>query len=259
MIVDRVKSLLERCGTPDTVLPPTDLYNEGWMLRLVLDWLHRNRHKNDGICLPFPDGAEWYSEALLPSAFFARSQGDKLAESRTHADGVIGDFSIGDNGKGDLALRTDARCFVVVEAKMFSKLSPGVTNARYYNQAARNVACIAELVGLAGLLPDDFGTLGFFVVAPQSQIEDGIFSEYMTRDSIMETVARRVAEYGGEKDDWRDRRFIPVAKRASIKTVSWEEIISGISGLDAPFGAELEAFYANCLRFNRAASQWGRS
>ena len=253
MIIDRVKSLLERCGTPDTVLPPTDLYNEGWMLRLVLDWLHRNSHKNDGICLPFPDGAEWYSEALLPSAFFARSRGDKLAESRTHADGVIGDFSIGDKAKGDLALRTDARCFVVVEAKMFSKLSPGVTNAKYYNQAARNVACIAELVGLAGLLPDDFGTLGFFVVAPQSQIEDGVFSEYMTRDSIMETVARRVAEYGGKKKDWYDDWFTPVAKHATIATVSWEEIISGISRLDAPFGAELEAFYANCPRFNRAA------
>ena len=194
---------------------------------------------------------------------WARRIEDEVARGRagahdgSHADGVIGDFSIGDNGKGDLALRTDARRFVVVEAKMFSKLSPGVTNASYYNQAARNVACIAELVRRAGLRPDHFGTLGFFVVAPQSQIDDGVFSEYMTRDSIKKTVAKRIAEYGGEKKDWYDRWFIPVAERTTIATVSWEEIVSGISELDAPFGAELEAFYANCLKFNRAAFNRG--
>ena len=48
-------------------------------------------------------------------------------------------------------------------------------------------------------------------------------------------------------------------KREGADIVILDLGLPGISGLDAPFGAELEAFYANCLRFNRAASQWGRS
>jgi hypothetical protein len=33
---DRVAELLHACGTSAGVLPPTALYNEGWMLRLVI-------------------------------------------------------------------------------------------------------------------------------------------------------------------------------------------------------------------------------
>jgi hypothetical protein len=39
----RVADLLLRCGTETAVLPPTELYNEGWLLRLTLDWFERNR------------------------------------------------------------------------------------------------------------------------------------------------------------------------------------------------------------------------
>ena len=38
-----VNEILSRCGTETSVLPPTALYNEGWLLRLVLDWLDRHR------------------------------------------------------------------------------------------------------------------------------------------------------------------------------------------------------------------------
>ena len=75
-------------------------------------------------------GAGWFSEAWLPSAFLPRYRGDPLAESRTHADGVMGHFAIGDRGAVDLALRPDAGQFVVIEAKIAGRLSPGVKNAR---------------------------------------------------------------------------------------------------------------------------------
>ncbi len=38
---------------------------------------------------------------------------------------------------------------------MFSKLSSGVKNANYYNQAARNVACIAEVLRRGNKKPDE--------------------------------------------------------------------------------------------------------
>ena len=57
-------------------MPPTQLYNEGWMLRLTLDRfvsldLNREQH-----ALAVSPGCRWYSEAYLPSAFLARWKGD---------------------------------------------------------------------------------------------------------------------------------------------------------------------------------------
>ncbi len=253
MIIERIKTLLELCSSGEARFPPTDLYNEGWMLRLVLDWLHRNRGDDHRLCIPFPRNADWYSEALLPSAFFARHKGDRLAESRTHADGVIGHFKIGQSGKGDLSLRSDATSFVVIEAKMFSKLSSGVTNAPYFNQAARNVACIAKVVGDAEIQPEKMDVLGFFVVAPEEQIALRIFKKQMARESIKETVKKRVDGYGGKRDGWHRDQFLPVMEEIEIATLSWERIIGEISGVDAGFGHALRDFYRTCLKHNRPA------
>ena len=59
--IDRIQKMLETCSIGDNVFPPTILYNEGWMLRLVVDWFARNRVNNHPLC--FSDNTEWYSEA----------------------------------------------------------------------------------------------------------------------------------------------------------------------------------------------------
>ncbi len=201
MSIERIAALLKRSGGPEKNFPPTDLYNEGWMLRLVLDWLSFNRGIDHDMAFATTD--KWYSEALLPSAFPARVQGDKLAESWTHADGVIGDFVIGADREGDLSLVEGAFRILVTEAKMFSKLSSGVKNASYFNQAARNVACIAEVICRAQISPSSLEKIGFFVIAPESQINDGVFAEHMAPESIRSVVSRRVSEYPEpEKDQW---------------------------------------------------------
>jgi hypothetical protein len=78
-----IAKLLGSSGSAESHLPPTILYNEGWLLRLVLS------AASAGIpCLPFrfADGARWFSEALLYSAFLPRHRGDHLAEAWTHPD-----------------------------------------------------------------------------------------------------------------------------------------------------------------------------
>ena len=50
--------------------------------------------------------------------------------------------------------------------KMFSKLSSGTKNAPGYDQAARTVACVAEILRCAGIIPQQMVRLGFFVAAP---------------------------------------------------------------------------------------------
>jgi hypothetical protein len=248
MILNKVQSLLESCSTAKACFPPTILYNEGWMLRLTLDFFSTLRIPNH--ILSVPEGSRWYSEALLPSTFLPRSRSDSLAESWTHADGVIGHFKIGKGAKANLVLSPDATHFVVLEAKMFSKLSSGVKHASYFDQAARNVACMAETMKRAPCSHSKFTSLGFYVLAPQTQIEQGIFAADLNRDSIKGKVERRVKEYG-EQDDWFMQWFIPTLARIKIEALSWEELIDTIRNHDPDAGHELNEFYKLCLQYNQ--------
>lgn len=224
MITDRIKTMLEACHGTNPLFPPTDLYNEGWLLRLLLDWF--SGQDISEYPLSFPGNGKWFSEALLPTAFLPRFRKDPLGESWTHADGVIGHFNIGNTGKGDLSLSKDATHFVVLEAKMFSKLSSGVTHAKYFDQAARNVSCIAETLYRANVWPSKLSRLSFHVFAPQSEIDRGVFDKQMSEESIRAKVERRVAEYEGEKDHWFKEWFQPTVQHVDIGC-----IISNLTGL----------------------------
>src|SRR5207247_6976958 len=99
---DQVDHLLARCGTDRTVLPATALYNEGWMLRLVLHWF--DNHRAVAHPLAMLEGGSWYSERLLASRFFGKTRGDSRAEGWTSADAVIGHFRLRPGGRGDVEL-----------------------------------------------------------------------------------------------------------------------------------------------------------
>ena len=246
---DRISELLARAAHDDTVFPPTELYKEFWMLCLVLDWFDRNRSVDHE--LQFHASARWFSEARLPSAFFGTKPGKKLAERWTHADGVIGHFQIGVKGSSDLWLNAAASQLVVTEAKMSSTLSTGVTNAKYYNQAARNVACMAEVLCRASAPPSDLENIGFYVIAPESRLDEGIFSEYIGKDSIRDVVQQRVSEFeDAAKDDWFEQWFLPTLTTADIRCMSWEEVLNVIEKHDPDEASELHKFYVNCLKFN---------
>jgi hypothetical protein len=246
--LERITRMLDCCGTEEPFFPPTDLYNECWMLRLVLAWFSENPDADHPLAIS--GNERWYSEALLPSAFLPRYRGDPHAESWTHADGVIGNFGIGKNGAGDLDLKKDAETLVVLEAKMFSKLSPGVTHARYYNQAARNVACMAEVLRRANRQPSKIKRLAFFVIAPEQQVNAGIFEKQMQPESVLKTVKRRVNEYDESKEEWFNGWFIPTMHHIRIGVIPWEMLLGDISGVDAKTGSEFQQFYDLCLRFN---------
>ena len=162
----------------------------------------------------------------------------------------IGEFVIGSSGKADLVLNENASYFVVLEAKLFSLLSKGVTHASFYDQAARNVACIAEVLHRAGVVPRDMDSVGFYVLAPKAQIEEGLFSELLSKESVRSKVGQRVEAYKGERDEWFESAFQPLMDVIEIGEISWESIIEDIQEADPGFGAELGEFYEDCLRFN---------
>jgi len=249
MITERIKAMLEACETGNPAFPPSVLFNEGWLLRLVLDWFAR--HGGDRYPLSPRPGARWFSEAWLPSAFLPRYRGDRLAEARSHADGVLGHFTIGDPGTAGLALRPGATQLVVVEAKLSARLSTGVKNAPYFDQAARTAACMAEVLRRAGRPAETMEDLALLILAPQARIDDGVFAWDAEPDAIRRKVRRRVEDYAGERDDWFRDWFEPTWRRIEVRCLSWEDVVEVIAFHRPEEGQILDSFYGRCLRYNR--------
>ena len=254
---DKIYEMLSLASSNDRAFPATVFYNEGWLLRVILDWF--SRHTVSKHPLDFMPGARWFSEGLLPSAFLARpgQRPDVLAEGWTHADGVVGHLAIGSGAMANVSLTKGALQFVVTEAKMFSPLSQGGTHARDFDQAARNVACIAQVLSVANRPPRELQSLGFFVIAPVEQIDKKrLFDRQLAKSSIGEKVSRRVAQYASSPDhdrkvQWFHQWFEPTLEGIRIETIPWEEIVRFIEANDARFGPELSAFYNQCCKFNR--------
>jgi hypothetical protein len=250
-----ISELLRLAENETPPFPPTLVFEEGWMLRLVLQWFAKSR--TTGHELSFAPDARWFSEARLASPFAPRSRPDKLAEGYTHADGVIGHFQIGNKGQSDLTIQTDARQFIVVEAKMFSGLSKGTTNAPTYNQAARNVACMAKAAQPAMNARQNVLDMAFFVVAPKEQIDAGEFSNLVSKPSLKGAVTERATNYDPLNTEWLEKCFLPTLGSMRVDCLSWETVVAFIKSADRPFGDDLELFYDQCIEFNRKKPRSG--
>ena len=248
MLLKTFLNLISNIDHEKPNFPTTTLYNEGWLLRLIIDWFFTSKITDHP--LSFPKDGHWFSEARLPSAFLPRFRGDPLAESHTNADGVIGHFMIGSKGKTDLELKPDATHFVVLEAKLYSGLSKGVKHAQYYDQAARSIACIAEVLRRADREPISFSQLGFYVLAPSDQIESKTFTSHLDIQSIKDKVNRRISPYKGERDGWFEDWFTPTLEVIDIRSISWEEVLDVVKENDTKVSHSITNFYSLCLRFN---------
>lgn len=229
---------------------PTLLYNEGWMLRLVLQLLNNGEINCSKV--PFPNQFKWYSEVLLRSPFLPRHKGDTLAESHTHADGVVGKFNIRRNTKGGIFLDKDCDFFYIIEAKMFSKLSKGTTYASDYNQAARNIACLAQLIydERKTLEIKDTDKFGFYVFLPETQQKnEKTFEEYIGEKCLIDAIKYRISMYSNsdkeESFNWLNEYLDTFINRIDIKLITWEELLGEQNG------SEIWKFYDKCLGYNR--------
>lgn len=245
--MDLLSELISSFDPANPNFRPTELYNESWLMKLVF---HQAASiPDEDFSLGFLSGSSWFSEALLPTAFKARFQGDPLSEFRTNADGVIGHILIGTKAKADLELKPNATQFTVVEAKVGAPLSSGTSNAKYFDQAARNVACAAEVMARADLDPTSLMKLNFIVLAPEYSIEKGTFEEEMQRSSIRAKVEKRVSEYEGLLDEWFANRFEPTFNQIHMHSLSWEDALQWIGNEKPDEADELSDFYNLCLKF----------
>jgi len=246
--MDLLSDLISSLDTTTPNFRPTEIYNECWLIKLVLR--HARSIPDVGFPLNFQEGSSWFSEGLLPTVFKARFRGDPLSESRTNADGVIGHIKIGEKGKADLELAKNATQFTVVEAKIGAPLAKGIAHAPSYDQAARNVACMAEVLAQSGIKSSSLARLDFIVLAPQDTIDKGTFSREMDTKSIQEKVKERVDSYDGEMNEWYFDYFIPAFEKINIESLSWEDTFKWISNHKPKIADLLIDFYELCLKYN---------
>ncbi|WP_417558234.1 hypothetical protein [Mesoflavibacter zeaxanthinifaciens] len=245
MIYDLIKK-----AETNSNFSPTLLYNEGWMLRLVLQLLNNGEIECDKIS--FSNEFKWYSEVLLRSPFLPRFQGDTFAESHTHADGVVGKFDFRGNTKGGISLDKGCDFFYIIEAKMFSKLSKGTTHAFDYNQAARNIACLAHLIyeNRETLEIRETDKFGFYVFLPQDQIKiEKTFREFTKPENLVIAIKDRISKYpNADKEnrfDWLMENLYKFINMIDIKLISWEELLGEQND------SEIWKFYEKCLKYNK--------
>lgn len=232
---------IARILSDHSVVLPTEIYNEGWLLRIVLDWyFQRAKTKPQAI---FDKGSKWFSEGRLSSQFLARRRGDKLAESHTNADGVVGHFEIAQ--RSEIRPRKNAKQLLILEAKLSSKLSAGTTRAPGYDQAARSVGCLAHIAGEAGLSPKEISSYGFYVIVPHKRVND--FAALTTKESVRKKVEDRVSDYGSEKLVWYDQTFLPHLEAMDVGIITWENLLLDMESVGA--GREYRDFYMTCCEY----------
>ena len=224
-----VKFLSECCGPKEGCeIPPiarSEVYNETWMLRLTLALLHDNGLKENA-----PDPLNllrsavmrnWISEGGLKPAF------DK--EGTTWADAILGDVALEDD-KSKRGVKVapvgEYQGVVVVEAKMGSALDSGITNSSNYNQAARNIACLAKLVEGKGNLCDN---CAFLVFAPKTKLD-----EWERKEPVHDLIenAFEVINNQTRNHQWDNKVKFEAAVKAIIqnsKAISWEDVIESIN------------------------------
>ena len=152
-----------------------------------------------------------------------------------------------------MALKDSCDFFYVTEAKMYSKLSSGTTNAKNYNQAARYVACIAKLISENKTIQiDNFKKLGFYVLLPEEQIDKvPTFKNFTDKDNIKSTINDRISLYSNddikkrEIFDWININFDNFIDKLEVKLISWEELVGKSDN------STIIDFYDKCKMHNK--------
>lgn len=131
---------------------------------------------------------------------------------------------------------------------MGSNLSKGTKNFPDYNQATRNIVCIAHsTLGLT-----DCNTF-FYVVAPEKNIIKHELRKQIEIKKVIDQIEKRYKPYEG-KDISKEKMLIIVrVKKCDIKVITYEDWISKITNTEAQ--KKLSEFYNAALYWNKIKKQ----
>ncbi len=222
---------------------PTEIYNEGWMTRLLVYYSIKQKLKLKKINFSMINN--WTSEALISSPFI---RAKKYREGYTHADMSLGDFTVNYIKDGKIDVPETAKTFGIIEAKMKSSLSTGTTHAPTYDQASRNVACIA-------CNTNKDCDIFFYVVAPESQLT----KVHRNGKSMIDIVEKeKIKDQINLRFKLHNKNNAPIEKENQIKEqvaycdidiITYEDWIKKFNGTKRH--KLVSEFYEKCKLWNR--------
>jgi hypothetical protein len=245
-----MKSIIEIIKSIDSDTPninPTQIYNEGWMTRLMVYYSIQDGITINGI--DYSKIKNWCSEALLSSPIKPKVKEDKLGEGPTHTDMAIGDFTVNFENSGEIDVLLDAKIFGVIEAKMKSNLSQGTKYAKEYNQASRNLACIAKKT-----CESENCEIFFAVVAPEKTILKHKIENQIKLEKIIEQINIRFTNYQkkcGEIENMN--KIIEKAEKSKTWCISYEDWICKFEKHESK--NVLNSFYNKATKWNKTDNQ----
>jgi len=240
--------------------PRTLVLNEGWLLRLALEWHHAHKGQGQEL-LRAEDGETWFSEAIPRSPFNAAGEG------KTHFDGVIGRFAIRPNTKAGIAVHREASRLVVIEAKIASPVGGPPQNApdaaqEHYDQIARTAANALwalwrggeEDEGADGVPLRNNAALSVLLVAPENGFDPTVQefcerAEADRRERVRLGIEAWLAAHNHEERlaGWWVAALDCLETRTTIELVSWQEIAAAITASDRDGGEKYETLLNRCL------------
>ena len=238
-----IQSMITNCA----YVNPTEIYNEGWMTRLLMHYSVKEELKFEDIGIEIDTtfrNKHWTSEALISSPFVSAKS---KREGYTHPDIAIGDFNVDYCSSGRLEVEKKAKVFGIIEAKMKSPLSKGTTNAKEFNQASRTVACIAHNTTI------ECKTF-FYIVLPESKRDhkkmDGTtIIDLVSRDTIGEQIIERVKSHNTTNQDQIDKNLIERVKQCKLGVITYKDWIAAFDNTEIK--EELNEFYVKCMKWNK--------
>ena len=243
-IYEPLMKLKDICG--DTI-PQSEIYNETWMLRLVLSLMSKvdtksntftdsqsDSHLRD-VCMAVKCG--WISEGGLKPIF--------KQESTTWTDAIVGAVQKSSSNRN--IEKNEAAIYkgvIVIEAKMGSDLSAGGSRLKGYNQVARNIACLARFM-VEGCENVDIKTIKkckFLVFAPKAKIghwrnldekqQKKKRDRFYSPDNMIESTSRVLDEIKKKyvvrqelKEKWQKVKTAveEICKHSIV--ISWDDVI----------------------------------
>lgn len=235
-----INHIIDRIDSKFSHINPTQIYNEGWLTRLLTSQSVIEKTKLNEI--DFGEIKNWTSEALISSPFIKVTE---FKEGYTHPDIALGDFVVDYEKRGEIILSNNAKLFGVIEAKMQSDLAIRTKNFKNYNQVTRSIVCICNQT-----YNIDNCNIFFTVVAPKCKIKSNKITNQLNHDTIINQIEERFNVYSKNSETYKIKNLIiSKAESCVVIAINYEDWIESIVDNDSK--VFLNHFYNRTKKWNK--------
>lgn len=242
-------------GKPICIFPETDIFNEHWLLRGILNNLMEVKDLKDNrlsFFLPFPDDSKRFSEGRLKTPFNKEEKGDSNStEGQTPFDGIVGDFELIENSKSGIRILPDFNYLSFFEAKMCSSIGLGTSNETNFSQISREISCIIYQIMKINDLEGKIINLIVFYPIHNKKIKSEIYTndnKKFIKNQIKNKIFNYKVKHNELSQDFKDfeSKYETLLDHVNVKFFDWETILNEIKD-DTP----IHEFYNLCKEFNK--------